>query len=366
MGAPVKLSPIEQALLAGLPDPSALRGEFSEQGLPHRRVEAWKWSDLRTAVSRLPAEAGAIDITGSREPDARTRLDQEPTLMLPRLAAALGRSCAVYDLTDGETLALTLEALAGAGHAMIAVNVPAGVTACLNERYVAQAGAFANIAVLITLGEGARLTRIVEQVEAPDAVLVVTCGIELSANARAAQTTLGFGAKLARLETHVDHAGGGAELRLDGAYLVGDGLHLDQTTLVRHEGAHGVTEELFKGAAARGGRGVFQGKIYVAEGAQKTDAQMQHRGLLLDEKAEIDAKPELEIYADDVVCAHGNAFGAIDEDALFYMRQRGLPEATARALLTESFLAEPLERIEDDATRERLLDRLRNRLTEMT
>ncbi len=360
MTAAVRLSQFEDALAAALPA-GELRAELTAHGLPHRRVEEWKWTDLKTVLARFSADAGEVFLNASRDPDAVAELSHEPSLMMPRLAAALGGDCAVFEPRDGETLNLDFTAT-GAGHRIVAITVPAGVEAIVHETYEAADGAFANIAINITVAEGARLTRIVEQREAPGAALVVTSGLSLAAGASIAQTTLGLGAKLARLETHVRHAGEGAELSLNGAYVLAEGLHLDQTSLVRHAGPHGVTEELFKGAVAKGGRGVFQGKIHVDQPAQKTDAQMQHRGLLLDAGAEIDAKPELEIYADDVVCAHGNALGAIDEDALFYMRQRGLEEATARAMLTRSFLAEPIEKIENEALREALLRRLADRL----
>lgn len=360
MTAPVKLSDFETALVQALPE-GDLRASLEARGLPHRRVEEWKWTDLKTVLSKFTSAPGEIDLDASRQPDAVAALEREPSLVMPRLAAALGGDCAVFDLEEDERLTLDFTG-AGAGHRIVAVNVPDGVTATLHEIYRVEDGAFANIAINIVLGKGASLTRVIEQREAPNAALVVTTGISLRAKASLKQTTLGFGAKLARLETHVAHAGHGAKLRMDGAYLLGAGLHLDQTSLVKHDGPDGVTEELFKGAAVNRARGVFQGKIHVTQAAQRTDAQMQHRGLLLEDGAEIDAKPELEIYADDVVCAHGNAFGAIDEDALFYMRQRGLPDSAARALLTASFLAEPLDRLEDDDLREGLSAQLTSKL----
>lgn len=361
MSAPLKLSDFETALAEALPA-GEVRDALTGRGLPHRRVEEWKWSDLRTVLARFDAKPVPLVLEGTRHPDFEAKPDSDH--LMPQIAAALGGEPQGFTLADGETLRLDFAAQPGAAHQVIAVRVPEGVTATLQEIYTASAGAFANIAVAITVEPGATLHRIIEQDHAETAVLVVTSEIDLAADATLNQTTLGFGAKLARLETHVTHAGEGAALRLDGAYVVGEGLHLDQTSLVRHTGPGGETDELFKGAA-RSGTGVFQGKIHVEQAAQKTDAQMQHRGLLLDDRGEIDAKPELEIYADDVACAHGNALGAIDEDALFYMRQRGLPEAKARALLTESFLAEPLERIADETLRETLLQRLRARLQEV-
>ena len=106
-------------------------------------------------------------------------------------------------------------------------------------------------------------------------------------------------------------------------------------------GAAGVkTQQLVRGVARKGGRGVFQGKFLVERAGQKTDADMQHNALLLEEGAEIFAKPELEIYADDVACAHGNTSGQLDEDAIFYLRQRGIPHDEAQAMITRAFLIE--------------------------
>jgi Fe-S cluster assembly protein SufD len=122
--------------------------------------------------------------------------------------------------------------------------------------------------------------------------------------------------------------------------------------------AGGTTQQLVKGAVRAGGRGVFQGKIVVDRGAQKTDARQHHQALLLEEGAEAFAKPELIINADDVQCAHGNTIGALDEQALFYMRQRGLPEAEARALLTEAFLLEALPEDLDAGLRDELAGRV--------
>jgi Fe-S cluster assembly protein SufD len=114
----------------------------------------------------------------------------------------------------------------------------------------------------------------------------------------------------------------------------------------------GTTGQLTKGVADDQARGVFQGRIVVAPGADRTDARMGHHALILSDRAEIDAKPELEIYADDVACAHGNTVGALDEEALFYARQRGLTEAEARALLMGAFLAEVVDRIEHAGARD--------------
>ncbi len=150
----------------------------------------------------------------------------------------------------------------------------------------------------------------------------------------------------------MDHEGGAATARLDGLYLVAGRRHADITTVVVHAGPDGATDQLTKGVAADQGRGVFQGRIEVARGSDRTEARMGHHALVLSDRAEVDAKPELEIYADEVVCTHGNTIGALDDEALFYARQRGIPEAEARAMLTEAFLGEVIDRIEYEGARE--------------
>ena len=362
MGVPFQLNAIETELLSQIPS-GELRASLERSGLPHRRVEAWKWTDLRAQLAKQGYQPGSLDLHASREPDRDASIEARPPLsVMPQIAASLASSPEVFVVTDNETLSLPFKAGEGVSHKHVTVHVPSGVKATILESYDLAGASFANISLRYIVAADAELERVVEQHGSDDGVLVVTSLVELGPRASHKQFTLGFGAKLSRLETYVEHAGDDADLTLAGAYVLGAGRHLDQTTYVRHMGPNGTTEELFKGAVAKSGKGVFQGKIHVDQPAQKTDAQMQHRGLLLEDGGEINAKPELEIYADDVICAHGNALGAIDENALFYMRQRGISEPRARALLTESFLAEPLEMVEDDETRDRLIENVREAL----
>ena len=138
------------------------------------------------------------------------------------------------------------------------------------------------------------------------------------------------------------------------------------SSVVDHSGPGGITTQLTKGVASDQARGVFQGKIVVERGADGTDARMAHHALLLSDRAEIDAKPELEIYADDVACAHGNTVGALSEEAIFYARSRGIPEVEARVMLTSAFLGEVVERIENAAAREAAQAWLALRLESLT
>ncbi len=149
-----------------------------------------------------------------------------------------------------------------------------------------------------------------------------------------------FGGGIARIDVNADLIGSGANVVLNGLFMVNDRQHIDHHTRVRHRVPHTNSSENYKGIADGDGRGVFNGKIIVEKDAQKVKALQSSRNLLLADTAEIDTKPELEIYADDVSCAHGATVGQLDEDAFFYLRSRGIDEQTARSMLTFAFAAE--------------------------
>lgn len=260
--------------------------------LPTRRIEAWKYSDLRAAI-------------GEERHVLRDGRD-----IIERLAPGTQR-----------------------------LTVAAGEQSLFVER-MDDAGYMDARAFDWDVQAGATLTRVV--VQTSPVVPLSIARIKLGAGARLRQFVLAEGAKLARLETHVDVEGEGAEVELNGIYLCDAGRHADLTSVVEHKAPNGQTRQLIKGVARKGGRGVFQGKIVVERAAQKTDARQHHQGMLLEEGAEIFAKPELMIYADDVQCAHGNTAGGLDESGLFYLRSRGVAEAEARALMTEAFLLEAI------------------------
>jgi Fe-S cluster assembly protein SufD len=213
-------------------------------------------------------------------------------------------------------------------------------------------------AVSAYVAEGGELTRVVIQ-PSSTGVPLGHARIRLAAGATFRQFIYAEGARLARMETVVTVEGAGAAVELNGVYLADTGRHADLTSVVEHAKPDGVTRQLIKGAARAGGRGVFQGKILVAPHAQNTDARQNHHALLLENGAEVFAKPELEIHADDVACAHGNTVGGLDAMALFYMRSRGLGETDARALLVEAFLSEAVPAFLGEDMRDDILGRIR-------
>ena len=239
---------------------------------------------------------------------ARTFLGAGPGSLI-----ANGRGEATLAIAADQVVALDVVSRGDGAHACsVRIAVSPGVRATLLESYRGAGGYLAQTTLSIDVGEGARLERILLAEEDAEAVAVSQTEVQLAPRAEFVQTTLASGARRQRLETRVHHPGGHAQLRLDGAYLLEAKRHADLTTAVTHEGLDGFTDQLTKGVVRDQARGVFQGRIVVAEGADKTEARMGHHALILSDQAEVDAKPELEIYADDVACAHGNTVGAID------------------------------------------------------
>jgi Fe-S cluster assembly protein SufD len=378
--APVRTAG-EQALLDRLATrpPAAAdgaRAAILASGLPSRRVEAFRWSDLRAALADgLPAAAGpdpaapvaladlkplvlafradGIGVEGA--PPAGLDLAVEDggattaDGLVPALAAALAPKRLVLTVTAALDRPILL--LRGPGAPMrIAVEVAGGGAVTLVEVIEAQAGLSAGL-IEAQVASGGALTRISLQRGGAGAIEIGHADVALAPGASYAAAGLALGGRFARAETFVTLNGPDAACRIDGAYLLAGSAHADATTRVTHAGPGGATTELFKGAVRDRARGVFQGKIVVAKDAQHTDARQNHHALMLNEGCEIDAKPELEIWADDVQCAHGNTIGALDENALFYARARGIPDAQARAMLTDAFIAEAFDRIEDETLR---------------
>ena len=320
--------------------------------LPGRRQEGWRWTDLRGALREIPPTSPPGDVAGlPAGPFAD--LAQDTVLVLNgRLAAGADALTVAPGRTEPLALRFVSTASHSAHHAAWSLTLAPGAQLVLLESYEGLGARYvADIALDITLGEGARLERIVLVDEAADAIAVSTTVVTLAPKASFEQTVLTCGAKRQRHETQVRHPGGEAALRLDGIYLLDGAVQADLTTRVTHAGVDGTTLQLTKGAVRGQARAVFQGQIVVAEGADRTDARMGHHALILSERAEVDAKPELEIYADDVSCAHGNTVGALDEDALFYALQRGIPLDEARAMLTQAFVGEVTDRIAHDGAR---------------
>jgi FeS assembly protein SufD len=407
----------------GARDPfvSGLRREaieaYGRLGLPHRRIEAWKYTDLRSRLtdaypllSAAGVDVGEADLRkalGSAvaalpafrlvivEGDLRTDLSDLSGLKSAGVEAvslaqalekppswlkkALGQ---VNPRDDDPVLALNTALMTGG----IALRIGEGVildkpihiiqldgkgepasaitrnvviaesasSAMILESYgsLGLRGLQRNAVTELKVGDKAAIRHIKLQREGEDAVHLSTWLVELGADARYDAFQFSTGAALVRSQIYARFAGEGSAADISGAFLMRGRQHCDTTLLVEHRVPHCTSRELFKGVLDNEARGIFQGKIIVSPGAQKTDGKQMAGALLLSEAAEFDSKPELEIFADDVVCGHGSTSGQIDEDLLFYLEARGIPESQARALLIQAFVGEALERIEDEGLRE--------------
>ena len=213
---------------------------------------------------------------------------------------------------------------------------------------------FTNAIAEIVLKDGAQLEHYRVQRESNNAYHVSTTSAELGRASRYDTTSINLGAQLSRHDVSVvmDHEG--AETAVDGLYMVGSDQHSDTHSVIDHKQPHCTSHQLYKGILDGNGRAVFNGKIFVREGAQKTDAQQTNKNLLLSEKARVDTKPQLEIYADDVKCAHGAAVGQIEPEQLFYLETRGIGPELGRSLLTYGFAEEVIGKIKIDSIRSQL------------
>ena len=386
---------------------------FARQGFPSRRSENWRYLDLQPLEKQpmLPVTPGVLtDIpselgfdgswvqlklvdgnvvlgfvphvplgiwVGSTKQALLERPDLVRTISVgdkdrpfAALNAAFFTDGLVIDIAPGAALDRPIEIIhyaskTGSSHTRSLINLGAGSRVTVIETYAGSGKYWRNDVATWRLGEGASLTRIALLEESADAVHLGVIAATLGAKAKLDGFLLLLGGGTVRHEANITIAGDKAECRYDGAFVVAGREEANIVTTIDHAAVGGTTSELIKGVASGRGHGAFQGKIIVREGAQQTDAKQTSRNLILGRRASIDTKPELEILADDVKCAHGASVGDLDEAALFYLRARGIPTEEARRLLVEGFLREPIEGIADAAIREHLLGRLGARLTRL-
>lgn len=206
----------------------------------------------------------------------------------------------------------------------------------------------------IVQGRGARVERYKLQQEGDKAFHIATLDVHQEHGSELVSRCFSLGGGLARNDVNTLLDGEGAQCTLDGLYLAAGRQHVDNHTLIDHAKPRATSREFYKGVLAGHARGVFNGRVVVHQDAQHTDAQQTNRNLLLSEDAEVDTKPQLEIYADDVKCSHGATVGQLDEDAVFYLRSRGMDEAGARSLLTYAFASDIIGRVSLAPVRARL------------
>jgi Fe-S cluster assembly protein SufD len=396
---------------------------FAEGGLPDTRVEAWKYTALRALSQRRfvcgdaqaatrEVDATALAVPGVDGPrlvfvNGALRLDLSSLANLPAglhlqpLSQALAQDAESlrFALTrryrargdafarlnaaqaaDGVVLRVAAGAKITAPVQLVCVGTPGEDELAWHLRHVVELGEGAELTLVEShLGTGtvrqlgtvvadlvlradACLQHVLVQDAAPDATLVLRHALQLGPRARASQHTLELGGALVRHDLLAELAGDGARLDTRGVFVPRGRQHIDTQLAIRHQALGTASSSIWRGVADGRARGVFRGAILVAPGADGSDAQLSNKNLLLSPTAEIDTKPELEIYADEVQAAHGATVGQLDERALFYLRSRGIPLVEARTLLTAAFCRVVLDDLRNVALREHLAGLLEARL----
>ncbi|HSW15071.1 MAG TPA: Fe-S cluster assembly protein SufD [Solimonas sp.] len=325
---------------------------FLTQGFPSTDLEEWKYTDL-APLAALPLEAlQPGSETGSVSADWTDGLD---ALNAAYAAGGIDRTIAANTRLD-EPLRPDAQA-----HQRHRLRLARGSEATLILNTSGEAP-FQTIFADIELEAGSRLHLIRVSDAGAEAHRVTRINLRIARDACADVVSIDLGGKLSRHDLNVDLVEPGAEIHVHGLYAPTGSGHVDNHTRIEHRAPHCISRESFRGIARDKSRGVFNGMIRVHPDAQKTDSEQRIANLILSPGAEINAKPELEIYADDVKCAHGATFGQLDDEALFYLRSRGLPEPTARALLTWTFAHEILQHIRLEDVRARVTKRLLKQL----
>jgi len=255
------------------------------------------------------------------------------------------------------------EGARGVAYPRILVVADAHAQATLIESYVGlgDPSYFTDSVAELSLGDGSRIAHIRVQRESQRAFHVGLSQARQARDSHYASFSFATGASLSRANIYTDLAAPGAEVTLDGLYLADDAQHVDHQTRIVHRAPNCASHEVYKGILDGAAHGVFNGKVYVHPEAQKTDGKQTNNNLLLSTDAQVDTKPQLEIFADDVKCTHGATVGRLDEVALFYLKSRGLAAEEARTLLTYAFAADVLQRIATPAVRETLESLVRER-----
>ena len=386
---------------------------YERAGLPHRRIEEWKYTDLRVLMREVLPLAPEPDAAALKRAGAALKLHAiagvrrlvlvdgvfapklsetahlenrlgirtlrevleagdsalQAQLFAPEnsdamvaLNSAMMTDGVVIEVADGAVLTQPLHivhiASGASPSAMFTrslLKVGKAASATLVESFIAADGAKAyqvHDSLVVSIGDGARLDHVRLIEDGREAFNISSAVVTLGANAHFNTFGMTSGSNVSRYQPIIAFAGEGSRVEANGVNLLNGRQHADATLLLDHAVPNCASREIFRAVIDDRGHSVFQGRIIVRPHAQKTDAKMMTRALLLSDEAEADNKPELEIFADDVTCGHGATAGALDDSLLFYLRARGLSEKEAQALLIQAFVGEAIESIANDALRE--------------
>ena len=385
---------------------------YERAGLPHRRIEDWKYTDLRALMREVLPLAPAPDAAALSRAEAALKphgiksvrklvlvdgvfapamsdisglekglsirslrevldagdstlsaqlLTSDNSNPMVALNSAMATDGLVIEVADGTVLTQPLHIVHIASglpaaiytRSLLRLGKDAGAT--LVESYIAAEGAKAyqtHDGLIVSIGDKSRLDQVRLVEDGRDAFNISSAVVTLGAHAHFNTFGMTSGAYVSRYQAIIAFAGEGSKVETNGVNLLNGRQHADTTLVMDHAVPNGASREVFRAVVDDRAHSVFQGRIIVRPLAQKTDAKMMTRALLLSDEAEADNKPELEIFADDVTCGHGATTGALDDSLLFYLRARGLPEKEAEALLIQAFVGEAIESIVNDDLRE--------------
>lgn len=338
---------------------------FTENGFPTVRLEDWKY----TNVARIASGEWRVGDVASE--DVSDAMDRVREFKFDRNGfTALNQAFAVYRVIriPKETAVeepFVIEHVAAEGEAIFPhtiVVAEAGSRATLVEVFASEEAGFTNSATQIFVEDNASLTHYRVQKDAGDAFNYGVTEASVGRAARYDATSINLGGAITRHDIEVSFNAEGGEASVDGLYMLSGSQHHDTHSIIDHKVPNCTSHQSYKGVLNDTSRGVFNGKVFVREGASGTDAIQSNKNLLLSNEARVDTKPQLEIFNEDVKCAHGATVGQLEEEELFYLLTRGLPDALARNLLTYGFAEEIINKITVESIKEELDTAVLNRL----
>ena len=339
---------------------------FTSVGFPAVKTEDWKY----TNVAPIAGAEWQVD-TGERQVPADIDIELLERFNVGRngfaaLNAAFGEIATLRiskDTSVDEPIEFSFSADEGSArfpHLLIIAE--AGSKATIVEKYASDSRSFTNSAVQIVVEYNANLTHYRVQKESPDAYHYGVTEVSVGRGGVYNSTNINLGAALSRHDIELKFTAEGGEAFVDGLYMLNGSQHSDTHSIIDHTVPNCTSHQTYKGVMNDKSRAVFNGKVFVRENAHGTDAQQSNKNLLLSNEARVDTKPQLEIFNDDVKCSHGATVGQLEEEELFYLLTRGLPENLARNLLTYGFAEEIINKIEIESIKSDLDEAVLNRL----
>lgn len=322
---------------------------FQERGFPTQRQEDWKYTNVASVAGGQWSVDSVLSTPAVVPVDLLSRFNYERNgFAALNLAFADVKVLRIAkDTSVDEPIMLELDGEEGkAVFPHIVVVAEAGSKATIVESYASRGSSFTNAAIQIVVNDNAHLTHYRVQKEAADAFHYGVTEVTLGRGSYYNSTSINLGSALSRHDIEVKFTAEGGEAWVDGLYMLNGTQHHDTHSIIDHTVPNCVSHQTYKGVLNDKSRAVFNGKVFVRENAHGTDAQQQNKNLLLSNDARVDTKPQLEIFNDDVKCSHGATVGQLEEEELFYLLTRGLPETLARNLLTYGFAEEVINKIE--------------------